>query len=180
MHGLIRCMQHHLTFFAWLVLSPSCTSNIETCVIWPIFSRLWLLHRQHAARYESEFLEDMDALGCRRPDVMTRVSEYMTEIVEYIQTIMSNNMAYERNGSVHFDTQAFRYMHLGDLPTPDAMCSLDPSSHCMLTVQSHQAHGSSRQPENLHVVRCHSGCLADIWHAWLTFGQSQHGACLCS
>ncbi len=55
---------------------------------------------------------------------MTRVSEYMTEIVEYIQTIMSNNMAYESNGSVHFDTQAFRYMHLGDLPPPDAMCSL--------------------------------------------------------
>ncbi|DBB16222.1 TPA: hypothetical protein ACH3X3_014548 [Trebouxia sp. C0006] len=66
------------------------------------------IYRQHAARYESEFLEDMDALGCRRPDVMTRVSEYMTEIVEYIQTIMSNNMAYESNGSVHFDTQAFR------------------------------------------------------------------------
>ena len=42
---------------------------------------------------------------------MTRVSEYMVEIVEYIQTIMSNNMAYESNGSVHFDTQAFRYTH---------------------------------------------------------------------
>lgn len=66
--------------------------------------------RQHAARYEAEFCEDMDALGCRRPDVMTRVSEYMSEIVEYIQTIMDNNMAYEGNGSVHFDTQAFRYM----------------------------------------------------------------------
>ncbi|DBA81679.1 TPA: hypothetical protein ACH3X1_007426 [Trebouxia sp. C0004] len=66
------------------------------------------IYRQHAARYESEFLEDMDALGCRRPDVMTRVSEYMTEIVEYIQTIMSNKMAYESSGSVHFDTQAFR------------------------------------------------------------------------
>lgn len=66
--------------------------------------------RQHAARYESEFFEDMDSLGCRRPDAMTRVSEYMSEIVEYIQTIMGNNMAYESNGSVHFDTQAFRYM----------------------------------------------------------------------
>ena len=114
-------MQHHLTFFTWLVQSPACITLIATCIIWPLFSRLWLLHRQHAARYESEFLEDMDALGCRRPDVMTRVSEYMTEIVEYIQTIMSNNMAYESNGSVHFDTQAFRYMHLGDLPTPDGM-----------------------------------------------------------
>lgn len=67
--------------------------------------------RQHAAKFEKEFLEDMDSLGCRRPDVMTRVSEYMTEIVEYIQTIMGNKMAYESNGSVHFDTQAFRYMH---------------------------------------------------------------------
>lgn len=54
----------------------------------------------------------MDALGCRRPDVMTRVSEYMMEIVEYIQTIMDNNMAYEGNGSVHFDTQAFRYIQV--------------------------------------------------------------------
>lgn len=66
------------------------------------------IFRQHAARYEAEFLEDMDALGCRRPDVMTRVSEYIPEIVEYIKTIMSNGMAYESNGSVHFDTQAFR------------------------------------------------------------------------
>lgn len=64
--------------------------------------------RQHAARYEAEFLEDMDALGNRRPDVMTRVSEYMSEIVEYIQTIMGNKMAYESNGSTYFDTQAFR------------------------------------------------------------------------
>ena len=54
----------------------------------------------------------MDALGCRRPDVMTRVSEYMMEIVEYIQTIMDNNMAYEGNGSVHFDTQAFRCIQI--------------------------------------------------------------------
>lgn len=43
---------------------------------------------------------------------MTRVSEYMTEIVEYIQTIMDNKMAYDSNGSVHFDTQAFRYMYI--------------------------------------------------------------------
>ena len=127
-------MQHHLTFFAQLVLSPASIICTATCIVWPVFSRLWVLHRQHAARYESEFLEDMDALGCRRPDVMTRVSEYMTEIVEYIQTIMSNNMAYESNGSVHFDTQAFRYMHLGDLPTPDAMCRLNLSSHTTMRV----------------------------------------------
>lgn len=41
---------------------------------------------------------------------MTRVSEYMQEIVEYIKTIIGNKMAYESNGSVYFDTQVFRYL----------------------------------------------------------------------
>ena len=50
----------------------------------------------------------MDALGCRRPDVITRVSEYMPEIVSYVQRIIGNGMAYASNGSVYFDTQAFR------------------------------------------------------------------------
>ncbi|GLI68942.1 hypothetical protein VaNZ11_013467 [Volvox africanus] len=64
--------------------------------------------RAHAAKYEREFLEDMDALGCRRPDVLTRVSEYMTEIIGYVQRILDNGMAYASNGSVYFDTQSFR------------------------------------------------------------------------
>lgn len=84
-------------------------TNMYICM-WQSAHGTWC--RQHAARYEKEFLEDMDSLGCRRPDVMTRVSEYMTEIVDYIQTIMDNKMAYESSGSVHFDTQAFRYMHV--------------------------------------------------------------------
>lgn len=50
----------------------------------------------------------MDALGCRRPDVTTRVSEYMDEIVSYVSGIITNGMAYEANGSVYFDTNSFR------------------------------------------------------------------------
>ena len=53
-------------------------------------------------------MEDMDALGCRRPDVLTRVSEYMPEIVAYAQRIIDNGMAYASNGSVYFDTSSFR------------------------------------------------------------------------
>ena len=130
-------------------------------------------------RYEAEFLEDLAALGCRLPTVLTRVrcgwpgpaarcslaragrgssarrlpacrtqgcfwgrispggesagrssgsakikshacqicpappancSEYIPEIVEYVDQIVGNGMAYEANGSVYFDTQAFRWV----------------------------------------------------------------------
>ena len=34
---------------------------------------------------QAEFFADMDALGVRRPDVLTRVVEYMPEIISYVQ-----------------------------------------------------------------------------------------------
>ena len=33
---------------------------------------------------DDKILDDIDALGCRRPDVLTRVSEYVPEIINYI------------------------------------------------------------------------------------------------
>jgi cysteinyl-tRNA synthetase len=66
------------------------------------------IYRAHAARFEAEFFEDMESLGIRPPDVVTRVSEYIPEIVEYIEQIIANGMAYEVKGSVYFDTAAFR------------------------------------------------------------------------
>lgn len=65
------------------------------------------IFRQHAARFEAEFNEDMKILNVRPPTVMTRVSEYIPEIVSYIEGIVNNGMAYESNGSVYFDSQAF-------------------------------------------------------------------------
>jgi len=66
------------------------------------------IFRAHAAKYEQEFLEDMAALGVRPPDVMPRVSEYIPEIVAFIEKIVAQGMGYESNGSVYFSTQTFR------------------------------------------------------------------------
>lgn len=39
--------------------------------------------------------------------MLTRVSEYVPEIVEYIQKIIDNGFGYKANGSVYFDVAAF-------------------------------------------------------------------------
>jgi len=60
-------------------------------------------------KFEQEFHEDMQMLGVAPPNVLTRVTEYIPEIVEFIRAIVEDRkMAYESNGSVYFDVDAFR------------------------------------------------------------------------
>jgi len=63
--------------------------------------------RKHAAKYEAEFFEDMEALHCRPPEALTRVTEYVDRIIAFIDRIIENGFAYVSNGSVYFDTVAF-------------------------------------------------------------------------
>ncbi|CAL5227811.1 g10837 [Coccomyxa viridis] len=65
------------------------------------------IYREHAGRYEQDFLDDLEKLGCKMPSDLTRVSDFILEITEYIDKIHQNGMAYSINGSVYFDTQAF-------------------------------------------------------------------------
>jgi cysteinyl-tRNA synthetase len=52
---------------------------------------------------ENEFMKDCESLNIRLPTVVTRVSEYIPEIVEFIEKIISNGFAYESKGSVYFN-----------------------------------------------------------------------------
>lgn len=61
-----------------------------------------------ARKWENDYFKDMAALNVQVPDVLTRVSEYVPEIVEFIIGIIRNGYAYESNGSVYFDVQAYR------------------------------------------------------------------------
>ncbi|KAI9105893.1 tRNA synthetases class I (C) catalytic domain-containing protein [Phlyctochytrium arcticum] len=65
------------------------------------------IFRDFAAFWEAEYFRDMDALNIKRPDVLTRVSEYVPEIVTYIERIIENGYAYEAGGSVYFNTVKF-------------------------------------------------------------------------
>uniref|UniRef100_A0A9J8BFT8 cysteine--tRNA ligase n=1 Tax=Cyprinus carpio carpio TaxID=630221 RepID=A0A9J8BFT8_CYPCA len=57
--------------------------------------------------WEGEYHKDMEALNVLPPDVLTRVSEYVPEIVEFVKGIVDNGYGYESNGSVYFDTAKF-------------------------------------------------------------------------
>lgn len=61
-----------------------------------------------ARKWEDEYFVDMKNLNVLPPDVLTRVSEYVPEIVAYIEKIIKNGYAYESNGSVYFNVVAFR------------------------------------------------------------------------
>ncbi|KAG8438404.1 hypothetical protein GDO86_008907 [Hymenochirus boettgeri] len=57
--------------------------------------------------WEGEYHKDMDALNVLPPDVLTRVSEYVPEIVAFVQKIVDNGYGYVSNGSVYFNTAKF-------------------------------------------------------------------------
>lgn len=56
---------------------------------------------------ENEFTKDMDALNVLRPDVVTRVTEYVPQIARFVEKVVEKGFAYEAEGSVYFDIAAF-------------------------------------------------------------------------
>jgi cysteinyl-tRNA synthetase len=53
----------------------------------------------------------MKNLNVKMPDVLTRVTEFIPEIIEFVKKIAENGFAYESGGSVYFDTLAFSAKH---------------------------------------------------------------------
>ena len=63
---------------------------------------------EFANKWEKDFFEVCKSLGIDTPNVITRVTEYVPEIIAFIKKIIDNGYAYEANGSVYFDTQKFK------------------------------------------------------------------------
>lgn len=61
----------------------------------------------HSRKYEAEFFTDMHRLGVRDPDVISRVTEVVPQIVEFTKRIIDNGFGYIAASSVFFDTDAY-------------------------------------------------------------------------
>ncbi|KAL8709535.1 MAG: hypothetical protein Q9220_005777 [cf. Caloplaca sp. 1 TL-2023] len=60
------------------------------------------------SKFEARFTDDMEALNVLRPDVITRVTEYGPQIVDFVAQVEKNGFAYTTSdGSVYFDIEAF-------------------------------------------------------------------------
>lgn len=63
----------------------------------------------HARKWEGEYMKDMELLGVKDPDVMTRVTEYVPKIIEFVKKIVDRGLAYKgASGSVYLDITAFK------------------------------------------------------------------------
>ena len=62
-------------------------------------------------KYELLFFEDMKKLNVLFPTHVTRVTEYVHEIIKFIEKLIDNKYAYKSNGSVYFDIESYRNNH---------------------------------------------------------------------
>lgn len=63
--------------------------------------------RYVADYYIQGYFEDADELGIRRANVHPRVTECISDIIEFIADLMASKHAYAVNGDVYFDTSTF-------------------------------------------------------------------------
>lgn len=60
-----------------------------------------------AEKYINEFYEDMDALNVRRATHEPRVTGYMEQIIDFVDKLIGEDMAYEIEGDVYYSVDKF-------------------------------------------------------------------------
>jgi len=58
-------------------------------------------------KYYQKFMEDAALLGIAKPDIQPFATDYVDEMIVYIQQLIANGTAYEINGNVLFDVSKF-------------------------------------------------------------------------
>ena len=61
---------------------------------------------------ESKFWCDMESINVKLPFAKIRVTEVHNDVIEYINKLIYDGMAYVSNGSVYFDTQKYGSTHV--------------------------------------------------------------------
>ncbi|HEC63251.1 MAG TPA: cysteine--tRNA ligase, partial [Candidatus Acetothermia bacterium] len=60
-----------------------------------------------AARYTEEYFRDLELLGVKPPTHSPRATEYVEQMVEFIQKLLEKGVAYQAGGDVYFSVASF-------------------------------------------------------------------------
>ncbi|MHB8519965.1 MAG: cysteine--tRNA ligase [Limisphaerales bacterium] len=65
--------------------------------------------RDYTSRYETAFFEDLETLGCLRPRLTPRATDYIREMILLIEKLVARGLAYQAgDGSVYFSIEKYR------------------------------------------------------------------------
>ena len=59
-------------------------------------------------KYFNIYLEDLESLGIKKPDLQPFATDYINEMIKYIEKLIDSNNAYIHEGNVLFDTTKFK------------------------------------------------------------------------
>ena len=59
--------------------------------------------------FTEAYIEDREALGVRAPDIQPRATEHVDEMIQMIQALIDNGLAYARDGDVYYDVSKFEH-----------------------------------------------------------------------
>lgn len=77
----------------------------------------------YADMWEKKFFDVMDSMRIRRPNIVSRVTEYIEEIFEFVDAIDKRGFAFEDNGSVYFYGTKYN-----NIKSDDGTYSKDPKN----------------------------------------------------
>ncbi len=67
-----------------------------------------------AAHYEANFWRDMTALNCLMPDRIPHATDFIRQQIQAAERLIERGVAYESNGSVYFDVEAYEKLEMGE------------------------------------------------------------------
>lgn len=59
-------------------------------------------------KYFNIYLKDLESLGINKPDIQPFATDYINEMIEYIEKLIASDNAYVKEGNVLFDTTKFK------------------------------------------------------------------------
>ena len=101
-------LRRHLDFRGYDVQHVMNITDVEDKIIGRVGQAGTTL-RDYTSRYETAFLDDLQALSCLRPHQLPRATDYIAEMIQLIEALMKRDIAYRApDGSVYFSIEKYQ------------------------------------------------------------------------